>query len=59
MYLLNRNLKVDFNVFLVFYCPLDLEKIKISITLEEEEEKKEPQGKSGIFSTTVVKSSFT
>jgi len=43
----------------VIYCSLDLEKIKISITLEEEEEKKEPQGKSGIFSTTVVKSSFT
>lgn len=36
----------------------ELENIKITITLEEEEEKKEMQNKSGIFSTNIVKSSF-
>ncbi len=44
--------------FKINFCKIDLENIKISITLEEEEEKQAPQSKSAIFSTTVVKSSF-
>jgi hypothetical protein len=44
-------------MILINFC-LELENIKITITLEEEEEKKEMQNKSGLFSTNVVKSSF-